>query len=123
MTAAPFNAAEWLVDRHVAAGDGERVAFHWAGGPITYAELQRQVCQAAGLLGQLGVGPGDRVLMVVLDEPAFPATFLGALRIGAVPIPVSTMLRADDVAVLAGDSQARTVVVSEPFASDIDAAA
>ena len=121
MTKTPFNAAEWLVDRHVAAGDGERVAFHYAGRLITYADLQSQVRQAAGILRQQGVGPGDRVLMVVLDEPAFAAVFLGALRIGAVPIPVSTMLRADDVAVLAGDSQARTVVVSEPYVSFINA--
>lgn len=111
-----FNAAEWLVDRHVGAGDGDRVAYRTGDGVLTYGDLQRETWRAAAMLGDLGVGPGDRVLMVVQDEAAFPAVFLGALRIGAVPIPVSTMLRAEDVAVLAADSGARAVVVSQPFA-------
>ncbi|MCL2394228.1 MAG: AMP-binding protein, partial [Acidimicrobiaceae bacterium] len=111
----PFNAAQWLVDRHVAAGDGGRVAFHYLDQTISYAELQRQTFRAARLLAELGVGRGERVLMVVRDEPEFPAFFLGALRVGAVPVPVSTMLRPGDVAALAADSQAAAAVVSEPF--------
>ena len=55
--------------------------------------------------------------MVVGDELAFPATFLAALRIGAVPVPVSTMLRAHEVAALVADSRAKVVVASRPPSS------
>lgn len=112
-----FNAAEWLVDRHVEHGAGERVAYRCRDQELTYAGLQGQTWRAAAMLSQLGVEAGDRVVMVVSDELAFPAVFLGALRMGAVPIPVSTMLKAPDVAALAADSGARAVVVSEAFAS------
>ena len=110
-----FNAAEWLVDRHVSDGRGDRVAFFSDDRPLTYAGLQRATWAAAGMLAAVGVEPGDRVLMVVRDEAAFPAVFLGGLRMGAIPVPVSTMLRASDVAVLAADSEAVAVVVSAPY--------
>jgi benzoate-CoA ligase family protein len=120
---APFNASAWLVDRHVEAGHGDRAAFRYLDETLTYAELQATVLAAANGLRALDVGAGDRVLMVVSDEPAFPAAFLGALRIGAVPIPVSTMLRPPEVAVLAADSGARVAVASARHAgllSDTD---
>ena len=70
---------------------------------MTYADLQLASWKVANGLLALGVGAGDRVLMVVGDEPAFPATFLAGLRIGAIPVPVSTMLRATEVAALVDD--------------------
>jgi benzoate-CoA ligase len=121
-----FNAAEWLVDRHVSDGRGDEVAFFCDDQQLTYAGLQRATSAAAAMLAAVGVEPGDRVLMVVRDEAAFPAVFLGGLRMGAVPVPVSTMLRASDVALLAADSEAVAVVVSDPyvgFLPDVVAAA
>ncbi|HEX3260023.1 MAG TPA: acetyl-coenzyme A synthetase N-terminal domain-containing protein, partial [Pseudonocardia sp.] len=61
-----LNVAVNCVDRHVDAGHGEQVAFHWEGEPgdsrtITYADLQREVCKAANALAELGVRAGDRV--------------------------------------------------------------
>ncbi|HET9690129.1 MAG TPA: benzoate-CoA ligase family protein [Acidimicrobiales bacterium] len=111
----PFNAAGWLVDRHVDAGAGGRVAYRCGDDEITYADLLALTGRAATMLGDLGVAPGDRFIMVVSDEPAFPAVFLGGLRIGAVPIPVSTMLKPAEVAVMAADSGAVAAVLSEPF--------
>jgi benzoate-CoA ligase family protein len=119
MRTAPFNAAAWLVDRHVAEGRGARRAFVCGDEEVSYAGLQRMTWRAAALLTDAGVGPGDRVLMVVADELAFPALFLGALRIAAVPVPVSTMLRAAEVAALAADAGATAVVVSEPYAAHL----
>ena len=109
---APFNAAWWLLDRHLAAGWGGRVAYRCGDEEMTYADLQLASWKVANGLLALGVGAGDRVLMVVGDEPAFPATFLAGLRIGAIPVPVSTMLRATEVAALVDDSAARVVVAS-----------
>jgi len=107
-----FNAAAWLVDRHVAEGRGERVAYRCGEETLSYAGLERATWRAANGLRSLGVGPGDRVLMVVSDELTFPSVFLGALRMGAIPIPVSTMLRPGEVALLVEDSAAKVAVLS-----------
>lgn len=111
----PFNAAAWLVDRHVQAGAGERVAYRCGDEVVTYSDLQALTWRAAAMLGELGVGAGDRFIMVVSDEPAFPAFFLGGLRVGAVPVPVSTMVKATEVALMAADSEAVAAVLSDPF--------
>ncbi|HUJ65375.1 MAG TPA: AMP-binding protein, partial [Acidimicrobiales bacterium] len=122
----PFNAGDWLVDRHVAAGGGARIAYKCEDRSQTYEELQRATWAAANGLRAVGVSPGDRILMLVTDEEAFPAAFLGGLRLGAVPIPVSTMLRPPEVATLAADSEATAIVVSGRYAgylTDVAAAA
>jgi benzoate-CoA ligase family protein len=117
-----YNAAAWLVDRHLAEGRGERVAFRVDGVDTTYAALARQVWRAQRALSDLGVRRGERVAMVVNDELAFPAWFLGALRAGVVPVPLSTMLTGDELAAIIADSEAGTVVVSEEFRGHIAAA-
>jgi benzoate-CoA ligase family protein len=110
-----FNAAVWLVDRHVGDGRGTAVAFRCGDQEVSYEDLQRSVWATANGLRSIGVGAGDRILMVVDDEMAFPAFFLAGLRIGAIPVPVSTMLRANDLAGLAADWAATAVVVSDRY--------
>ena len=114
-----YNAAAWLIDRHVAEGRGDRVAIRCNGESLTYADVQAETFRAQHALAELGIGEGDRVVLVVNDEPAFPAWFLGALRAGVVPVPISTMLTADDLAGIVADSGARVVVVSEMFAEHL----
>ena len=58
-----YNAAEWLVDRHVADGRGDRVAVRFRGESMSYADVQREVFRAQHALADRGVGPGDRVAM------------------------------------------------------------
>jgi len=111
-----FNAAAWLVDRHIAEGRGDRVAIRCQGASTTYAELLGEVMRAQAQLAELGVVAGDRVAMVVRDDLAFPTWFLGALRSGVVPIPLSTMLLGPALGAIVADSGAQTVVVSEAFA-------
>ena len=115
-----YNAAAWLVDRHVSDGRGERVALRCNGESLTYADVQAEMFRAQHALDELGISEGDRVVLVVNDEPAFPAWFLGALRAGVVPVPISTMLTADDLAGIVADSGARAVVVSDEFAGHLD---
>jgi benzoate-CoA ligase family protein len=110
-----FNASTWLVDRQLDAGRGGAVAFRVGAEEQTYADLARAVDCAANGLRAVGVGEGDRFVMVVNDEPAFPALFLAGLRIGAVPVPVSTMLRAADIAALAADCGGRVVALSARY--------
>ncbi|MDQ3468995.1 MAG: benzoate-CoA ligase family protein, partial [Actinomycetota bacterium] len=113
------NAAAWLVDRHVAEGRGERTAFRVDGQSTTYEELLREVWRAQQALRALDVRRGERIALVVDDELAFPAWFLGAMRAGAVPIPLSTMLTAHDLAGIVADAEAGTIVVSAGYAGYI----
>jgi benzoate-CoA ligase family protein len=121
-----FNAATWLVDRHVAEGRGDRTAIRCRGRSTTYAELQLDIWRAQRLLADMGLGPGDRLAMVVQDDEAFPALFLGALRSGVVAVPLSTMLKGPALGAMIADSGAVALAVSDTFAAavaDIVAAA
>ncbi|NUR08090.1 MAG: acetate--CoA ligase [Nocardioidaceae bacterium] len=84
-----LNAAYNCVDRHVEAGNGDRVAYHWVGEPegdtrdITYADLKDQVSQAANALTELGVQTGDRVAIYMPMIPETVVAMLACARIGA----------------------------------------
>jgi len=83
-----LNAAYNCLDRHVEAGNGDRVAFYFEGEPgdtqvITYAELTRQVKQAANALLELGVKTGDRVAIYLPMIPEAVVAMLACARIGA----------------------------------------
>jgi benzoate-CoA ligase family protein len=118
-----FNASVYLLDRHIANGDGGRLALTGVHGEVTYAELHDRVCRTAAGLRGTGVQPEHRLLMFMADGPDLVTVFLAAMRIGAVPVPVSTMLRADGLAGLLRDSRARFLAVSEEFAELGSAAA
>ncbi len=84
-----LNAAYNCVDRHVEAGRGDKVAYHWVGEPpgdtrdITYAELKDEVCRAANALVELGVKTGDRVAIYMPMIPETVIAMLACARIGA----------------------------------------
>jgi benzoate-CoA ligase family protein len=118
-----FNACEYLLDRRLAAGDGERTALTGPAGDVSYADLRARVCRTAAGLRSLGLRPEQRVLMVMADSPHFVVVYLAAMRIGAIPVPVSTMLRADGIADLLRDSRAAFLAVTGEFAAAAEAAA
>ena len=66
-----FNAASWLVDRHVAAGGGDRIAVRSLGSTYSYSDVQDQVHRAAAVFAGLGVGPEQRVLPALPDGLEF----------------------------------------------------
>jgi benzoate-CoA ligase family protein len=115
---ARFNATTFFVDRHVAEGRGAKVAFFHDEGSITYAGLQELVNRTGNALLDLGVRPEQRVLCVLLDSPEFLGAFWGAIKIGAVPIPVNTMMRADDYLYFLDDSRAPVAIVSEALLAE-----
>jgi benzoate-CoA ligase family protein len=115
-----FNAAEWLVTRHAVATPDRRaiVAIDLDGSvrTCTYGELDQEIRRFAAALLASGVRPEERLLLCMGDTPELLTAFLAGLRIGAVPVPVSTMLKPKDIAVLARDSRARLVALSSEFA-------
>ncbi len=112
----PFNACEYLLDRRVAAGDGDRLAITGVAGDLSYAALLERVHRIASVLRDLGLQPEQRLVMFMADCPDFIGVYLAAMRIGAVPVPVSTMQRADGLAGLLRDSRARLLAVTPQFA-------
>jgi benzoate-CoA ligase family protein len=118
-----FNACEYLLDRRLAAGDGQRIALTGPAGEFSYAQLHDRVCRTAAGLRAVGVQPEQRILMVMSDSPAFVVVYLAAMRVGAIPVPVSTMLRADGVAELLRDSRARYLAITGEFAAVAESAA
>jgi benzoate-CoA ligase family protein len=118
-----WNASEYLVDRQVEQGAGGKLALTGVGGDVTYTELLDRVRSAAGGLLRLGLLPEQRLLLFMADSPDLVVLYLAAMRIGAVPVPVSTMLRADDLAELLHDSRARVIALSAEYAETGAAAA
>ena len=118
-----FNAAEYLVDRQVAAGHGGRTAVISDQGRRSYAGLRDLAAAFAAGLRAADVRPGERVMFVCSDRPELLAGILGAWRCGAVAVPVSTMLTAPELAKIVADSGARMLVVTPEFAALASAAA
>ena len=122
--AQPFNACAYLLDQRLADGDGQRIALAGVAGELSYAQLHDQVCRTAAGLRALGLQPEQRVLMLMADSPQFVVVYLAAMRMGAIPVPVSTMLRAGGVAELLNDSRARLLAITREFgATAVEAAA
>jgi benzoate-CoA ligase family protein len=116
-----FNAAEWLVTRHAVSTPDRRaiIAVDLDGSvrTLSYGDLEDAVLRFAAALVASGVRPEERLLLCMGDSPELLTAFLAGLRIGAVPVPVSTMLTAKDIALLAADSRARLLVLSSEFAA------
>ncbi|MHC2277770.1 4-hydroxybenzoate-CoA ligase [Bradyrhizobium diazoefficiens] len=113
MSEGSYNAVTWLLDRNVEVGRGNKLAFDDTVSRLTYGELQRESRRAANMLRRLGVRREERVAMIMLDTVDFPIVFLGAIRAGVVPVPLNTLLTADQYAYILADCRARVLFVSE----------
>jgi benzoate-CoA ligase family protein len=110
-----FNACEYLLDRRIAAGDAARTALTGIAGDVSYGELHQRVLRTAAGLRALGLQPEQRLLMFMADSPEFVVVYLAAMRMGAVPVPVSTMSKAAGLTELLADSRARLLAVTAEF--------
>ncbi len=113
-----LNVSHNCVDRHVAAGHGDQVAYHWEGEPgdtrtITYAELLADVQRAANALKELGVERGDRVAVYLPMIPELPVTMLACARIGAVHSVVFAGFSAKALRDRINDSDCKVVVTAD----------
>ena len=107
-----YNVGADLLDRNLTAGRDGKVAIHSATGDVTYGALAGLAYGAAQLFLDHGVRREERILIVGFDSPGWVAAFLGAIRIGAIPVPVNPMLqRSDDYVHYLEDSLARVIVV------------
>ncbi|NMB36018.1 MAG: benzoate-CoA ligase family protein [Firmicutes bacterium] len=107
-----FNAADYFLDRNIRQGRGHKIAIYTDKRNYTYNEIQDMVNRTGNAFRDLGLRIDDRVMLLLLDEPQFYAAFWGAMKIGAIPIPINTMLTPDDYQYLLNDSRAKVLVVS-----------
>jgi len=102
-----------LVDRNIERGFGEKKAIYYLDEQVTYNQVLQEVNRLGNSLKGLGIGMEDRVLLLLLDSPQFVYSFFGAIKIGAVPIPTNTLLKAADYLYLLNDSRAKVAIVSK----------
>src|SRR5829696_6607535 len=107
-----YNVAS-LLDDNLDAGRTEKVAIVCGEERLTYGDLFARVCAMGRALRALGLRREERIVLVLDDTPAFAVAFWGAIRIGAVPVPINPLLRVDDYRFFGEDTYAR-VVVAEP---------
>ncbi len=117
-TGGTLNVSENCIDRHVAAGLGDKVAYHWIGEPgdtrtITYADLHREVQKAANALKELGIGIGDRVAIYMPMIPELPIAMLACARIGAPHTVVFGGFSAEALSGRIEDSQAKLIITAD----------
>jgi len=112
----PYNAVIDFIDANVARGLGDKIAFTDSERSLTYAELQGRSCRFATALKAVGLREETRVILSFHDCVDYPVAFWGTIRAGIIPIPVNTLLTADQYTYLFADSRAAATVVTAPLA-------
>jgi 4-hydroxybenzoate-CoA ligase len=115
-----FNAAHYLVDRHVAEGRGDRPAILFEDETHTYDQLRQHVNRTAHMLKDLGVEMENRVMLLMGDSPKMVFSFLGAIKLGAVPIPTNILMKSQDFLHVLNDSRAKVLIVDSVFLPEIE---
>jgi len=95
----------------------DKIAYLCNDETVSYRQLADAACRFAALLQQRGIGKGDNVMLVLLDSPVFVTAFLGTILAGAVAVPASTALTADDYVYILNDSASRLLLTSPNLAS------
>ncbi len=107
-----YNAADILLTPNIVHGRALRTAVIDDSGRYNYALLNERVNRFANVLRGRRLTHGERVLLCLEDSVDFPVCFLGAIRAGAVPVPLNTLMTTPDYAYIVADSEARLVIVS-----------
>ncbi|HSO97914.1 MAG TPA: long-chain fatty acid--CoA ligase [Solirubrobacteraceae bacterium] len=105
------------------ARDPEHVAIKLGDLELSYAELDDAAARVAGLLRARGIGPGDRVGLMLPNVPQFAACYYGILRAGAVVVPMNVLLKRREVAFYLRDPEAKLLLAWHGFAEDAQAGA
>src|SRR5438067_11797238 len=106
-----FNAATAFLDGNLFEGRGAKTAIFYEGTAYTYAEIAELSNRVGNGLLDLGIQMEQRVALLLLDSPQFAAAFFGTIKIGAVAVPINTMLRPNDYVYMLNDSRARALFI------------
>lgn len=118
-----LNCATALVDARVDGGEGERTALVWNGGRWTYRELAERSNRIAAVLSEdLGIVPGNRVLLRGPNSPMMAACWLGAIKAGAIAVATMPLLRARELATVAEKAQVHLALTDHRLAAELEEA-
>ena len=109
------NAAIYFVDRHVADGRSDKVAFAQGGRALSYGDLHRDTDRMVDFYARHGIARESRAAMLVLDCLEFPIIFWGSLKAGVVPVCLNTLLSTEQYRYILSDCRAKVLFVSEPL--------
>jgi benzoate-CoA ligase family protein len=107
-----LNVAAEYIDGPIAAGHGDRIAYVHDQGQLTFTQLQAGVNQLGNVLVTLGIEMEQRVAILLPNIPEFVTSFFGAIKIGAVPTPMSFAVPPNEHALLLADSRARAIITT-----------
>jgi len=106
-----FNAADYFVDRNIREGRAEKTAILCRNNAFTYAQVQSAVNKVGNALKGLNIEMENRVALLLLDSETFPMSFFGAIKIGAVPICLNTLMKPKDYLYFLNDSRAKALII------------
>jgi benzoate-CoA ligase family protein len=112
---AQYNATNCFIEENVRKGLGSKVSVFCGDEQVTYEQLQSRINQFGSANIMIGVEPENRILLLTYDTPEFIISFFGAIKIGAVPIPVNSMMQPHDYEYFLNHSRAKVLVVHEDF--------
>lgn len=115
MSGCIYNATVELIDRNIEKGYSDKTAIYYRDQKISYGRLLQEINKVGNGLKSLGVEMENRVLLMLPDCPQFFYIFLGAIKIGAVAVPMNTLSRTSDYLYVLNDSRAKAVVITEEF--------
>ena len=115
-----LNMARLVVDYWAQHGRGQDVAIYYQDQQITYQDLKDMSDRFASAMHRLGVSKGDTYLIRTPNQPEYMVSFLGGQKIGAVPIPTSTMLREYELEHIINNSEAVAVITTSSYTEAIE---
>jgi len=117
-----MNAADELLGPALKNGQADEAAVIAGDRKVTYAELQAAAARCGGAFAELGVGTQDRVLLLADDGPEFYYVYLGAMKIGAVPVAINLRASAQELAFMVADSGCKLLVADSQFLETVERA-
>lgn len=106
-----YNIADQFLGRHVCERRGSKIAIVADDRSLSYADVASEMNRVGNGLRRLGIQLQQRVLLILPDGPEFVAAYFGAMKIGAIAVPTSTALRADDYSYLLAESRPSAMIV------------
>lgn len=115
-----FNAADYFVDRNIREGLGPKTAILCRDNAFTYTQIQASMNKVGNALKVLNIEMENRVALLLLDTEIFPIAFFGAIKIGAVPICLNTLMQPKDYLYFLNDSRAKALIIDEDLYSKFE---
>jgi benzoate-CoA ligase family protein len=120
-----YNIGYDCVDKHTKTKNKNKVALYWEDAEansdkFTYSDMKIQTDKFGNVLRNLGIKKGDRFLIRLPNLPEFQISFLGGVKIGAVPIPSSVMFKAHEVEYRITDSESKAVITTEKYLDEVN---